>query len=190
MIKPPDTLKSDRLLMRRYQITDSPAIFEYASDREVTRYMDWPTHSSVTESNQFVQSTINDWQQGVQFSWAITNKADGMLIGGLGCSCPTHRCSFGYVLRQDVWGFGFATEASSALIEWLSSLEQLKRIWATCDIENPASARVLEKLSLEKEGILRSWSIRPNLPGSPARDSFCYSKTVNTTVISVPNQER
>ena len=48
------------------------------------------------------------------------------------------------------------------------------RIGAVCDVENRASARVMEKAGLEREGILRRWIIHPNVGFEP-RDCFSYA---------------
>jgi RimJ/RimL family protein N-acetyltransferase len=48
------------------------------------------------------------------------------------------------------------------------------RVWATCDVENLASAHVLEKAGMQKEGILRRYILHPNISPEP-RDSYCYS---------------
>jgi [ribosomal protein S5]-alanine N-acetyltransferase len=47
--------------------------------------------------------------------------------------------------------------------------------WATCDSDNLASARVLEKIGLMREGVLRRHTIRPNISPIP-RDVFIYAK--------------
>jgi [ribosomal protein S5]-alanine N-acetyltransferase len=48
-------------------------------------------------------------------------------------------------------------------------------VWAVCDVENAASARVLEKAGMRREGVLRRWAMHPNM-GEEPRDSFCYAK--------------
>jgi RimJ/RimL family protein N-acetyltransferase len=48
------------------------------------------------------------------------------------------------------------------------------RIWAVCDVDNAASARVMEKAGMQREGVLRRWSVHPNISAEP-RDSFCYA---------------
>ena len=70
---------------------------------------------------------------------------------------------------------GFATEMVAETIAWALSQPEIYRVWATCDTENLASARVLEKVGLEREGTLRRWAIRPNISSEP-RDAFIYSK--------------
>jgi ribosomal-protein-alanine N-acetyltransferase len=49
------------------------------------------------------------------------------------------------------------------------------RIWATCDTDNVASARVLEKAGLRREGTLHRWSVKPNIGPEP-RDAFVFAK--------------
>ena len=83
---------------------------------------------------------------------------------------------FGYLLNRHYWGNGFATEASSrALVDWLFSMPSIWKVWATCDTENLASVRVLEKVGLEREGFLRRWGVGPNISSEP-RNAFIYSK--------------
>jgi RimJ/RimL family protein N-acetyltransferase len=86
-----------------------------------------------------------------------------------------HAAEFGFLLNRRYWGKGFATEAAQAIIEWLFSIPSIWRVWATCDTENLASARVLEKAGLSREGTLRRWIVRPNISSEP-RDAFIYSR--------------
>jgi len=47
----PDLVRTTRLTLRRPRLSDARAVFEeYASDPEVTRYMDWPTHLSIGDA--------------------------------------------------------------------------------------------------------------------------------------------
>ena len=67
------------------------------------------------------------------------------------------------------------TEAVRAVVDWAFSLEEVFRVWAVCDTANTASARVLEKAGMAREGILRRWIVHPNVSSEP-RDCFVYSK--------------
>ena len=48
-------------------------------------------------------------------------------------------------------------------------------MWATCDVENARSARVLEKAGLAREAVLRAWAVRPNVSPEP-RDVLMYAR--------------
>ncbi len=61
----------------------------------------------------------------------------------------------GYVLDRRHWGHGYMAEAAHALVAVGFGHLALRRIWATCDIDNHASARVLEKVGLRRDGLLR-----------------------------------
>jgi [ribosomal protein S5]-alanine N-acetyltransferase len=67
------------------------------------------------------------------------------------------------------------TEALSEVADWAMRQGDIWRIGAVCDVENLASARVMEKSGLEREGILRRWLVHPNISPEP-RDCFSYAK--------------
>jgi [ribosomal protein S5]-alanine N-acetyltransferase len=175
VIVAPDRIETARLVLRRLESTDATAVYQYASDPDVTRFMDWPTHTAREQSVAFVDFATSAWASGREFTWAITLAGSGALAGVVGCRPSGHAVDFGYVLARDQWGKGYATEAAKSVLGWVTSLDDIVRVWATCDVDNAASAHVLEKLGLLREGILRNWSIRPNLPDRPARDSFVYA---------------
>jgi ribosomal-protein-alanine N-acetyltransferase len=58
--------------------------------------------------------------------------------------------------------------------EWSFGATDDLRVWATCDVDNVASARLLERVGMEREGVLRQWLVHPNLSEAP-RDCLCYS---------------
>lgn len=86
-----------------------------------------------------------------------------------------HRVSYGYVLRQSAWGKGCASEVMRWLVAHALSHSQVFRAEAFCDVENLASARVLEEAGMEREGIMRRYFRHPNISAIP-RDCFLYSK--------------
>ena len=69
---------------------------------------------------------------------------------------PTYRSlGIGYCLDEPAWGKRYATEAVRAMIQWAYGALDLNRIEAELDTRNAASARVLEKLGFEREGLRR-----------------------------------
>lgn len=61
----------------------------------------------------------------------------------------------GYCFDEPVWGKGYATEAVRAMLQWAYGALDLNRVEAELDTRNAASARVLEKLGFEREGLRR-----------------------------------
>jgi RimJ/RimL family protein N-acetyltransferase len=85
------------------------------------------------------------------------------------------RVRLAFVLARPYWGRGYITEAARTLIEWAFYQPEIYRVEAYCDVENRASIRVLEKIGMQREGVLRRSGYAPNLSEEP-RDSFCYAK--------------
>ena len=67
------------------------------------------------------------------------------------------------------------TEVLTHVVEWALRQPGIWRIGDVCDVENTASARVMEKAGLQREGVLRRWSVHPNLGEAP-RDCIGYAK--------------
>ena len=175
MIKPPDTLETDRLLLRLPLMHDADAIFEaYAQDEEVTKFLIWRPHQNVITTRKFVHRCIRSWNEATAFPWVIVSKKDNRLIGMLELRIDGFRADLGYAITREFWGNGYATEATKSVIKWSLAQDTIYRVWATCDIENLASARVLEKAGMQREGILRRSIIHPNISDEP-RDCICFS---------------
>jgi 2'-5' RNA ligase len=100
------------------------------------------------------------------------------VVGGAGIFIkPGHsfEAEMGYCLKQDVWGLGYGSETAQLLTQFGFRDLKLHRIVATCDPQNTASARVLEKAGLLREGLMREhMRIR-----SGWRDSLLYAILAN-----------
>jgi len=173
-MKPPESIQTSRLTLRRLAMEDADAIFAaYAQDAEVTRFLTWRPHRRIEDTRAFIQKTIEAWDGGTEFAWAIRRR-DGELIGGIALRHQEFKVDFGYVIARAQWGNGFAAEALQSLVDWAMTQPEVFRVWAVCDVENAASARVMEKVGMTREGILRRW-IRHPQAGDPPRDCLCYS---------------
>lgn len=173
--RPPRTLETRRLRLRAPTESDIDAIFEYASDAEVTRFMDWRRLERRDEVRDFLTRMKSEWEAGTEFMWVITEKGADRVIGGISIRPRASDADFGYVLGRRFWNRGIATEAATAVTWWAISRRGLPRIWATCDVENTGSARVLEKLGLKREGLVPGGAVRPNLSAVP-RDTYRYGR--------------
>jgi len=72
----------------------------------------------------------------------------------------SQHASIGYFVDKAHWGNGYATEMVKALIRFGFQDLDLHRIYAHCDAENPATRRVLEKVGMRQEGLLREHYLR------------------------------
>ena len=110
----------------------------------------------------------------IAFNYTILRKSDGSRIGAIEPILSEFEASIGYVITPENWSKGYATEAMTNLRDKLFENPKLRRFWTVCDLENLASARVMQKCGMQLEGILRSWRPSPNISNEP-RDVFCYS---------------
>lgn len=173
-MKPPESFETARLLLRLPRMDDVESIYNYARDPEVSKYLIWRPHESVEITREFLRRCIRCWEDQSAFPWIITLKADCSLLGMIELRIDKFRADFGYGIARQYWGYGYTTEAATVVVDWAIDQERIFRVWAICDLENVASARVLEKAGLQREGILRRFIIHPNISNEP-RDCFCYS---------------
>jgi RimJ/RimL family protein N-acetyltransferase len=149
---------------------------EYTQDPEVTRYMTWRPDGTLIDRQAFLAGCLTRWDAGEEFSWVVTLPPEDRAIGMVSCRVNGFKAELGYVLARQYWNQGFMSEAVRAVADWAITAEGIFRVWAYCDTSNARSARVLEKAGMQREGILRRWTIHPNMSSEP-RDCFAYSRT-------------
>lgn len=174
-MKPPERIETERLVLRIPSVADAETIFNsYAQDSEVTRYLIWRPHQNIYETEGFLADCAAAWECNVQFPYVITFKQSGAVIGMIEIRINDFKADVGYVVSRQHWGKGVATEALRSLVEWALRQESIYRVWALCDVENLASERVLEKVGMQREGVLRRQIVHPNISDEP-RDCYCYA---------------
>ena len=176
-MKMPDQIATDRLLLRKPQIDDVRAIFEgWAQDEEVTRYLTWRPHQRVEQTQEFLTGCIRAWEGETRFPYMITLKENGHVTGIIDPRIEGPKVGIGYGAARAHWGKGYVTEAARAIIDWAFHQPSIYRVYATTDVENIASRRVMEKVGMLCEGVLRKYILHPNISDIP-RDSYMYAIT-------------
>jgi len=154
----PDHIVTERLSLRRLRYEDAEEIFyTYASKPEVTRFVSWPTHQTLRDTNAFLRYAINAWDSGTDYSFAIRLKESNRLIGSIGVINEDGKLQFGYVFSPTQWNKGYATEVCLRLMSLLRNQKGVYRIQSFVDSENVSSARVLIKSGLVEEARLVRW---------------------------------
>jgi RimJ/RimL family protein N-acetyltransferase len=174
-MKAPRSIQTARLLLRRPDLADAETIFRrYASDPVVTRYLSWPTHRSVADTEAFLAWDDGEWQKWPAGSYLIFLPKEDLPLGSTGLTfiTPGHAVT-GYVLAQDAWGCGYATEALSAMVE-LARQTGVQRLEAACHADHTPSARVLEKCGFKCQTTLCESFVFPNLDGGVRSDVLSY----------------
>jgi ribosomal-protein-alanine N-acetyltransferase len=175
MVEPPANWETARLILRPAIRADAASMFEgYAADPEVSRYMTWRPHRAVSETEQFLRRCEDVWEKREAFPWSVWLKPDGSFAGVLEARVKGHAVDIGYALVRRLWRRGLMSEAVAGLVAWALQQPSIYRVWAVCDVDNVASARLLESVGMQLEGTLRRWLVHPNQSDSP-RDCRCYA---------------
>lgn len=178
MLVPPETFATARLTARKPRREDATAVFTaYASDPEATRYLTWKPYTEIAPLAEFLAQQPARWSgSDRQCNYLLCLKGTDTPVGSISVNLAAPgKALFGYVLGRAHWGRGYMTEALRALLDWTDAQPEIYRAWALCDVDNPASARVMEKAGMTREGILRRWHIAPNLSPEP-RDCIVCAK--------------
>jgi len=151
-------LETTRLVLRKMTLDDAGDMFEYARDPEVAKYVTWDAHRTIDDTLAFLRSVHQRYREGKIASWGMEYKLHSRLIGTCGFVSwkPRHnRAEIGYALSRAYWGKGVMTEAVREVIRFGFEQMKLNRIEARCKVQNLSSERVMQKVGMRFEGILR-----------------------------------
>ena len=136
------TLETPRLILRRLTLADAEPMYRnWASDPGVTKFLTWPTHSSVEVTKQI-----------------LVVKDENALIGTITAvktDDEIKAAEIGYCVGRNWWHKGYTSEALGAVIDFLFDEVGLNRIAARHDVNNPNSGGVMKKCGMQFEGIMR-----------------------------------
>lgn len=172
----PDDLETERLTLRKPDEKDAEPVFaSIVSDASLTKYLGWEPHDNVEQTRDFLSEAGKKWALGSEYTYLVSEKADAKIVGIILLAVRKCEADFGYVISREKWNRGYATEVVEKILSLLPSYG-IRRFTATCDAENAASARVLEKCGMRCERKLPKNSIRPYFSKIEARDDMLYSR--------------
>lgn len=154
------TIQTQRLELRRFRREDAQAMFDnWASDDEVTKYLTWPSHPSVEETQMVIDSWIGDYGKEDFYLWAIVLREEGdRPIGSISVVELDDRVGkmhIGYCIGKHWWHQGIMTEALGAVMQYLFDAVGARRLEAVHDPRNPHSGDVMRKCGMTYEGTTR-----------------------------------
>jgi ribosomal-protein-alanine N-acetyltransferase len=151
-------LRTSRLLLRPFQLSDAEAMEVQINDREIaanTRTIEYPYPPG--SGTQWIEKHAELWLAGKSAIFAICDLESGNLMGAIGLEIDetNQRAELGYWLGRQFWNRGYCTEAAAAVLAFGLKKLALNKVHAHYLLRNPASGRVLEKIGMKKEGVLR-----------------------------------
>jgi len=140
------TIKTQRLILRKFRETDVHSFLEIMSDETVNTYLPWFPIATIEEAAAALEERcLSQYQKPSAYHYAICLE-DGIPIGYINVGNePNH--DLGYGLRKEFWHKGITTEAAIAVVSRVKEAGY-RFITATHDVNNPRSGEVMKKLGM------------------------------------------
>ena len=141
-------LKTNRLILRRFEESDAENIYEYAKDPDIGPIAGWPPHKSASESLDVIRNVFSAAE-----CYAVCLKEDGKAIGAIELKLNGHtdmtdrddECELGYWLGRPFWGQGIMPEAAREMLRHAFEDLGMQNVWCGYYDGNTKSKRVQEK---------------------------------------------
>lgn len=151
-------IETERLMLRPFNLNDAKEVQRLAGDVEIaktTLNIPHPYEDGIAE--EWISQHEGEYEKGASLTLAITHREEKYLIGAIGLMMNKNydRAELGYWIGKPYWGKGYCTEAAKALCDYGFINSGLNKIYATHLKRNPASGRVMQKIGMKQEGILK-----------------------------------
>ncbi len=125
-------MKTERLILRRWNEGDAEDLYKYASDPDVGPIAGWPAHQSIEESRDVIKNVFNGKE-----AYAVCLKEDGKAIGAIELKLNGHtdmtdredECEMGYWLGKPFWGQGIMPEAVNEMLRHAFEDCGMQKVW-------------------------------------------------------------
>lgn len=167
---------------------DVPALFELASDPDVSRFFSWGPYREEREAADFVASLDRQRDAGERLELGIVG-ADGALVGITGLSefsRRDRRAVMGTWLGRRHWGTGVNRESKALLMSLAFRSLGLLRVTALASPQNVRSVAALQRLGFVHEGVLRAWHVHGGVPRDVAVLRMLRDEWQRTPLAEVP----
>ena len=144
-------LRTERLLLRPFSLSDVDDVLEYGSDPEWAAFYDHPYDRGEAE-DMVARAVLTSWDEHPWFALELDGRVIGMAVLSLE---RRDIANLGYDVARPHWGKGLAPEAARAVVDWGFREMGLIKVAAFTNPRNRQSWRVMEKLGMTREGLMR-----------------------------------
>lgn len=141
-------LYTQRLCLRKLEPDDILALVRLANNRKISDHvLNIPNPYSEPDAVFRISYVFQGFKNKARYVFAITLKETGEFVGEIGLHHTNSReeAQLGYWIGEPFWNHGFATEAIAAVLKFGFTQLNLKLVFATVNMDNAASAKVLLK---------------------------------------------
>lgn len=149
-------IETERLILSQLKEEDLPFVTEYLQDKifsDVTSNIPYPYTGE--HAKFWMKMSRESFENNTGYTFAVRNK-EGQILGAIGLhDRDDDKAELGYWMGKPFWNKGYITEAATALIDFGFNELQINKIYATYFLDNPTSGRIMEKIGMEKEALLK-----------------------------------
>jgi ribosomal-protein-alanine N-acetyltransferase len=153
------TIDTERLKLRKISLDDVQSIYtNLKSDERVTDNLVKGIHKNSEETLAMVKEIISKYENPGFYHWGIELIESKELIGLIDLydfEFDEMKCNVGYELGYNWWNKGYGTEALKAVVDFAFNQIKVNEISATHNTDNPASGRIMEKVGMQKDCIVK-----------------------------------
>ncbi|SHL69070.1 Protein N-acetyltransferase, RimJ/RimL family [Chryseobacterium carnipullorum] len=149
-------IETERLILSELREEDIPLVTLYLQNKifsDLTSNIPYPytrEHSEI-----WIKMSRESFENNTGYTFAIRDK-EGQMIGAIGLhDREDDKAELGYWMGRSFWNKGYITEAALALIEFGFRELEVNKIYATYFLHNPASGRIMEKIGMKEEALLK-----------------------------------
>ena len=151
-------IRTERLTLRPFRLEDAKDVKRLAGSKAIadtTARVPHPYKDGMAE--KWIKTHRGMFRRKKAVIYAITRSGTGKLVGAIGLELhmANERGELGYWVGRSYWNRGYATEAAEAMLMYGFTELGLKRIYAHHFKRNPSSGRVMQKIGMKREGLLR-----------------------------------
>ena len=148
-------IETKRLVLRELKASDAKDMFEYAQLPEIGPMAGWEPHPTIAHTKSVIQMYHEKKRFGQLGVFAVILKENRNMIGTveLHSYIKGFKAELGYTLNPLYRGYGYATEASIAMLHYGFIDLGLRRIEAATYVTNEKSIHVLDRLKFRLEGM-------------------------------------
>ncbi len=168
------TIETERLILRQYQMTDAEDMFRnWVTDPEVSKFWGWEPHKDIEETKTLLSVWMKEYTRMDHYHWVIVHKATSQAVGYIyliEMNDEKGSASVHFLLSRKYWNQGIMTEACKAVLDFSFSKIGMLSIHTRHHVDNPASGRVMQKSGFRY--MVTQYREIPNCP--QISGNYCY----------------
>jgi len=156
-------ITTERLVLRLFQASDAETVAKLCNNYNIyksTLYLPYPY--SLNDALSWIERHYDYFMEDISYEFAVTDKETGELYGAIALSNNKrfNQGEIAYWIGEQYWGKGYATEAAQSILQFGFEEKKLHKVFARFFSSNPASGKVMKKIGMTQEGILKDHIIK------------------------------